>query len=411
MRKRYSGMAVLVTAFFLAQATEGLAQNAPTTKSVPQAHDPLRNADIVHGTIDVVVATREGFVLASDSRATHLNQTHSDDAQKLFTVGKDTACVVAGLIQTGVGDHDFHVLDSIAAHLRRMDQVLSSPDSAPVNAFLVSREFESSFRGMVGLLERRPDGIIPGSAGAVSVVSIDTAGKPQWISFYVPIQIIDDNATRGYLVTTGQPVLLYRPMELGLRFDVGVIGQPEIAWTMLQSDNPGTDEFSRSPIMRKYYSLKKRGALDSLNLEDGVELAKTLVAATEELAPTSAGVGGPIDVATVTAQGVKWVQRKTAVAPPPLFRIRMEDSRISRAMAIDGLECIRCTIADGTVLLYSGEFDAQFIDPVFEGRCSLSVSPEASRSYPQTVRNLVKLVRDHCNVSGANQVNPSAAPQ
>lgn len=279
-----------------------------------------------------------------------------------------------------------------------------------MNAFEVSRFFEERFRGMVGLLERRPDGLIPGSVGVVSAVSIDTVGKPQWVSFYIPLETIN-TTTQGYLVTTATPVLLYRPMELGLRFDVGVLGQFEIAWTMLQAENPGTDKFSRSPIMKKYYSLKRVGRLDSFGLEDGVELAKTLVAATEELAPATAGVGGPIDVVTVTARGVNWIQKKTEVAPPPPYRLRMSDSRIPNNMSLDGLECISCVIPDGTVLWYSGKFDAQFIDPVFEGRCNLVVYPEANRSNPQTVRRLFNLFRDHCNISGADVGNPTAVPQ
>lgn len=46
----------------------------------------------LHGTIDVVVSTREGFVLATDSRGTREGAdgalSISDDQQKSFPIGK-----------------------------------------------------------------------------------------------------------------------------------------------------------------------------------------------------------------------------------------------------------------------------------------------------------------------------------
>ena len=63
-------------------------------------------ADLMQGSVDVVISTRYGFVLATDSRLTHRFEsqiTYSDDTQKLFPVGAHSACVIAGLIGSGVG--------------------------------------------------------------------------------------------------------------------------------------------------------------------------------------------------------------------------------------------------------------------------------------------------------------------
>jgi hypothetical protein len=392
-------LTLLILTLFVAWPGNLSAQSSVPSRDLPQSQDPYRNADVVHGTVTIVISTSAGFVLAADSRLTHSDKTHSDDGQKLFSLGNNTACVVAGLVQTGIADHGFYVRDAIATRLKLLDKEAASKGSI-ISAYDVARYFETSFQGMAGLLEHRPEGLIPGSVGAISAVSIDSLGRPQWLSFYIPVQIVSTTPD-GYFVTTATPIILHRPMELGMRFDVGVLGQPDIAWKMLQATASKSDRFTQSPIMRKYYRLKRQGTLDSFALNDAVSLARTLVEATEDMAPPEAGVGGPVDIATVTSRGVKWIQEKKTPAPTlPPFRVRLSEMRIPRGMSLDGLECISCTIPDGTLLTYEGDFDAALIDTKFEGRCSLILGPNAGLKHPETVQRLFQLLKDHCNFPG-----------
>lgn len=398
---------VLVSGLQSGRAQDVLGHSGtPPRTSLPQSptsittDNPLRGADSVRGTITVIVSTRQGFVLAADSRATHSNGTHTDDAQKLFAIGNRAACVIAGLVQTGLGEQGFYVRDAMATNLNMLSE--NSNQTHTVNdAWSVTRYFLQTFSGMVGVLEHRPDGIIPaGNVGEVSAVSIDDSGKAQWITFYVPVDIVADRPN-DYVVATSMPVVLYRPMDLGLRFDVGVLGQPEIAWKMLRANTVGTDQFSQTPIMKKYYFMKRQARLDSFSLLDATDLARVLVQATETQAPVEAGVGGPIDIATLTTEGVKWVQKKTvATEPSPRFRIRFSDMTLPSGTSFDGIECLSCTIPDGAVYWYRGQGDANFIDLKFQGRCSLVFGPDAVRTRPETVQKLKDAFRAKCSMSG-----------
>jgi hypothetical protein len=92
----------------------------PCWSQAPTLGDQPRS-DHVHGTIDIVISTREGFILATDSRGTS-DGTHADDQQKLFTIGKNSACVVAGLIGSQVGMEGFELRTAMGTQLERIDQ-------------------------------------------------------------------------------------------------------------------------------------------------------------------------------------------------------------------------------------------------------------------------------------------------
>jgi 20S proteasome alpha/beta subunit len=64
-----------------------------------KSEHPEPAASFVHGTIVVVVATKDGFVLAGDSRGTSSGCTRiPGEFEKVFAVGKRSGIVVAGLI-------------------------------------------------------------------------------------------------------------------------------------------------------------------------------------------------------------------------------------------------------------------------------------------------------------------------
>jgi hypothetical protein len=354
----------------------------------------------IHGTIDVIVSTSEGFVLATDSRATrqendsHGNPVtkHSDDEQKVFPIGDRTVCVIAGLVGSEIGADGFRLRDAIGSHLVFLDhQVRSS--GTPVDAQIVARAFESSFDGVVGIM--RPDvGIAPGIVGEIGVVSLDREAAPEWMTLYFPLKMTADELGRTYL-TTDQPFRIGHSVSLGLRFDIDCLGQPSVVANLVRREEPGEDRFSRSEIMCKFYRLKRERHLDEFSLQDGVELAELLVNATIALSPPDAGVGGPVDVVTLSKDGVNWVRRKQIMSFfPPRNRVRYINTKFTgpgRAVDLDGIECLRCVFVNAD-LRYSGEGDVQLLNCTFEGHPKLTLARGARRKMPVTVNSLTRLL-------------------
>jgi hypothetical protein len=148
--------------------------------------------------------------------------------------------------------------------------------------------------------------------------------------------------------------------------------------------------------MRRYYVLKKGSRLDQLTLREGVLLAKELVQSTIDLKPPTAGVGGPIDVAVVTRNGVRWIQRKRTVALLPSPHPRVFDSQIS-LQELDDFECVRCDFTDAR-LFYAGDADVQLVDSKFGGSCRLAVAPDAERKNPEATARLKALMQGKCRI-------------
>ena len=75
---------------------------------------------------------------------------------------------------------------------------------------------------------------------------------------------------------------------------------------------------SQTEILRRYYTLKRENKLSELTLSDGEALARLLVEHAIDFANTHPypcrGIGGSIEMLTVTSKGVEWVQ-------PPSYRI------------------------------------------------------------------------------------------
>jgi 20S proteasome alpha/beta subunit len=351
------------------------------------------HSSYIHGTIDLVISTRAGFVLATDSRATYSDGSHSDDAQKLFTVGKRAGTVIAGVIGAEIGMQGFGLRDAIAGYLLSLDE-RARADS--VSASTIAQSFSHGFGGVAGLLlpgTRSSPSLVAG----ISAVSIDSSGNPEWVTFYLPLAATTTNNVSYY--TVGKPIHIEHPLKLGLRFDVQAMGFPFVADQLLAANQPGTDEFSRTQIMRRYYERKVVGHLDEFSLDEAIDLAKVLIQATYRNAPDDAGVGGPIDIATVTGSGTTWIARKmNAAPPPPPYRARFFVGTFKKSgQLLDGLECVRCIFED-MAFTFSGDADVQLLGCEFRQGCSLTIKSGASRKMPQVVERLKRLMQPHCTI-------------
>jgi len=379
---------VLVTGWFHGGA------HVPPSDTLNEARS---KAGVIHGTIDVVVSTREGFALATDSRISNTvgnETTHVDDYEKLFSIGDHAACVIAGMVGSEIGAHGFEVRDAIGSQMRLLDQI-AKRRGEPMTAFEIASGFEFELARVVGLVEARTIST-PGTVAQVSIVTFNPDGRSEWVSIQLPVEARASDPGRVEL-TVGKPFYYWHPPYAGRRFDIDLLGQPAVAEAILAMTRPSSEKHTQTPIMRRYYLLKREGRLDQFTLREGTLLAKELVKATIDLAPISAGVGGPVDVATVTKSGVHWVARKDHAAALPNEHIRVQDSQISR-QGLDGFECVRCDFTDAQ-LFYEGLDDVQIIDGKFGGDCRLALSPFAASRRPETVARLSVLVQGKCRIT------------
>jgi hypothetical protein len=355
-------------------------QRPATTNSSPNA---------IHGTVVVVISTKDGFVLAGDSRGQYAGSCTPapGEYQKLFAVGKRSAIVVAGLIQ--ISDPSNELADSIATHLIRADED-SQQGSQPLAATTAWIAF-SAVQTEARLLDGAQQPASP--IAQLSAVSVGENGAREWVTFNIA-PIIRTNALGDKYVAVKVTGFVDPPESRVFAFGSG---GPEITkLTDLSSPDPAKS-YSQLPIMQKYYSLKRSNRLSELSLQDGKELAQNLMEAAIAGAPACSGVGGSIDVLVITKDGVEWVRKKSAVAAsPPLYVARVFDSDLSGR--IDGLECMRCSVKSGTVLSFSGERAVRLVQTKFEGPCEFVLKTGAEQAMPAVAEKLRSALGTSCDV-------------
>lgn len=350
----------------------------------------------IHGTIDIVVSTRTGFVLATDSRGTDLaTRAHVDNMQKLFAIGPHAACVIAGLVGQDWGAQGFHLREALGSHLTHLAE-LAERDSRLSSTDAIVRSFRFGLDGVAGLI---PPGTTPSPyfVGAVSAVSINQNGEPHWTTLLIPLKVV--GVGNDAVFTPGEPKEVDHKLLSGMRFDVEALGVLTVAEEMLRASKPSpANEFTKTNVMRKYYLRKATGRLDDFTILEALDLAKTLVKATVRYADSSAGVGGSIDTLTVTKNGVQWHDKKTDVAALPrphlqqLYKLSLEGPSFQR---LDGLICVLCSFKNMT-LFYGGDGDVELLGAKFEGTCEVRIAPEARIKSPQVTQRLTDSLRGKC---------------
>lgn len=350
-------------------------------------------ADLMQGSVDVVISTRYGFVLATDSRLTHRFEsqiTYSDDTQKLFPVGAHSACVIAGLIGSGVGTGVLRPEDAVGSTFVALDGYALYH---PVTADDIATDFYFSLTRVSELVLSRQE--LRPQVGELEVVSVTPDGAFQWISLKVALE--PTLTAAGTRLSISKPTYSTRASGSRLRFGYSVIGQQEVVNQLLQARRPVHDKHSRSLIMKRYYNLKRTGKLDQLTLSEGIILARELVQATIDLAPQSAGVGGPIDIATVTKSGFHCVQQKCRVARLHSTKLTVTDSTFGPYQQdLDNLQCINCDFTD-THMYFAGTEDVQLLNSKFGGQCQLVIASAAKRDRPEIVQALQKEIGQECD--------------
>jgi len=384
--------------------TSGYEQGQVTPSTVEGVEIPPGRA---HGTIVVIVAAQNGYALAADSRLTVEDERghvlgRRDDGQKLFPVGKFTACVVAGNVSSAALGDGFVLEASVATEIAVFNEFAAhNPELDTMDARRFTTLFQRRFDGILGLLD--PDvTVLQNPVFGMSAVSFRPDGSRQWVSYYQSFAVGTDFSGRKYF-STGEATSIPEPAS-----KVVAIGAPSPMVDALISLDGPTEAFpfTSTLIMRRYFELKKAGHLDKLSLSEAERLATGLVEDTVSRAPQADGVGGPIDVATLSSDGFRWIARKQNVAPlTPMFQARFIDSGVANgSQPLDGFECVRCTFRN-TTFTFKGQAEFRLIQPIFRDECKVNLDADAKYKMPQAVERIRRVMGGRCRimaVSGAS---------
>jgi hypothetical protein len=257
---------------------------------------------------------------------------------------------------------------------------------------------------------------VPAVDAEVSIVSIDSSNKPAWVTFAVPFQLLVEGGED--FIEAGTPIYVLHSTNMGLRFDVQALGQPQVVNALLNAKTTNDEvcgaqpaetrwcvspQITHSQIFRTFYRRKASGTLDSFTLKEGVDLAQAFVQATLQTSLPSWGVGGPIDVLTLTQHGTTWkVQKHEQEFPPAFHEYRRQISMANGNELLDGLQCLLCRFENMT-LRYEGLAPVELVRPKFEGKCELLLGNNARKQRPIDVQYLEQLVAGHCSVRESTQ--------
>lgn len=253
--------------------------------------------EVSGGTLNLVLANKNGFVIAADSRRTGtrpfqcngISALHCDDSQKLFRVGTRTAVVIAGFAAGG-GDSPLGLeVAKVLRHRFGPEGLIDSESSAEAVAAWNQMSLGLALTAVGSLLDPRID--------------------PRHLDFY---------ATYAEIGKDGRPLVLtqffkarweragpfskiYPDFEVEYRtlprdtFTFHHVGQNAIA----RAIEIGEYETSDENILR-YYAKKKTGGLDSMSLVDLRRLAESIFRATKASTPY---VGGETQIGVFSRSG------------------------------------------------------------------------------------------------------------
>jgi hypothetical protein len=362
-----------------------------------QSHtESQARADLIHGTIVVVVSTKDGFVLAGDSRGSIGCDPAPGEFEKVFAIGKRAGIVVAGLI--GSGDSDRQLRATIAKVLHSADEAARNYGDRQPQATIAISEFVRGVQEEMTLLD---DSLHLQSSpiAAASAVSVSDKGIPEWITLeLVPVHLNYAPDDERWDVKIARFIDPPESKVAALGAGTGVVQQ------LLNLDGPDpTIIDSSNDIMTRYYSLKREHRLAELTLSDGKALAPLLVKAAISYANSHPneclGIGGEIQALAVTKEGPEWfmsLDRSKLPPPEPNFIVRVGHSDMYGRL--DGVQWLRGDVPEGAILRFDGDLDVRIIQARFAGKCTFLLSEAAERKMPETANRLKSVLGSHCEV-------------
>ena len=270
---------------------------------------------IAKGTVLVTIGTKDGFILAADSRQIRGDQVFSDKKQKIFRITDYIACSLGGRIQVSAEKENLEYA---------LDRELIEYSNSAKTALTVQQHTEQiaeAFYGKVAPIYSKFPGVLddwlrktPGRDTfiTVHVVGYGKKTQPRWFTVSFPPR---------WESKFGAPQLA-RPIvkkELFQGFGILPGGWADIVDSLMREGESYPDcrnleplkNFYRKRLDRKrFYRKRPMDALFRMTIEEGVELARALTQCTIQHCPPNAGVGGEVQMAVVERkEGFRWIAR------------------------------------------------------------------------------------------------------
>ena len=250
------------------------------------------------GTLNLIIANKNGIIVAADSRMSsdapfhcgRAMQRHCDNSQKLFRTGARSTMVIAGF---AVDNRRGSPLDlSLASVLRNHFRAIGRPGAlgdVQQVANWVDGELEQVLTGVAALEDPRtpPENLSVWATFA----GFDSNGVPiiKQLLFresWVPTGPLSILAPHYDVQSAAVTVTGFTPVPVGVRC---------VADAILSGHYRSTD-----PVIQAYYRKKREGSLDNATLGDMESLAKVILRETEKFTDV---VGGEDQIAVLPVQG------------------------------------------------------------------------------------------------------------
>lgn len=400
---------VLITFFLIIAGCRNARSGDQSGTYAPTLERSFPN--LIHGTIVVVVSAKDGFVLAGDSRGSRGCAAVAGEFEKVFSFGRRSGIVVAGALANY--DSTGELGEALATKLHHFDSGTSASEQQP-EATMTLWNFVQAVRQEANLTDPNllsPTAPLGSTYAEASAVSINEHGESEWIT--VVLDSVVRNKRGGLRVLDVKIHSFPEPPQSRVQ----ALGSgSDFVQSLLSLEQPSNDNsYSHAPAMQAYYTLKRNRRLQDLTVKEGVELATLLIEAAINYAstqPCQLGIGGSVDVLSLTVDGAQWIHKKKEVAPsPPIYRIRVIDSDM--VGIIDGGEWLRGKVPPNGTLIFKGHGDVRMVSPTFAGPCTFLISDGAEQRMPETVARLKTILGKACDVyqeSGQTRIRISTPP-
>ncbi len=283
------------------------------TKMPPE---PSAEFNVERGTLGVIILTTNGIVLAADSRSMRANQSFDDTADKIFRLSENSACTIAGTVSLQNNffgrTMGFDFPKTIEDYRTRNLVAGSMPMSSEAKWLGLALTMDLSRGLALGTASPLADG---GSIGTVVVAGYSKVGSRQHLqmeAYKLKLEVATQiGPTPNVSLHASDPTIVRRYWAPDLEhapFALFTNGNAQVVLAILGSQSPQFEASRKLPAIGKYFALGNDGKLNEMTLEEAIALAEALINESIRIAGDKLGIGGQIDIATITLDnGFRWV--------------------------------------------------------------------------------------------------------
>ncbi len=276
-----------------------------------------------YATVNVVVSTYDGLVIATDSRVTNQDKEKtriaSDYAEKIVRVSYETAIAFSGSAYLMDSESNLRSLSSFIEEFKNNSSINEDTHTSPE---LIAIQLDSFF---TSLYNKSLNNVLRGEL-TIIVCGVDNRGERQIFELVYPLPDKTDTTKikiQGSFkkisdvpqsIVTGQKDVWHRLIkgyDSKLRENEWFKNVDSIIVDSLASNKIDT---TTKQVILNFDDLRYDIRYDLMTLQDAIDFAIFIIRATIEAQrfneKSIQGVGGSIDVAVITTEGFRWIQHK-----------------------------------------------------------------------------------------------------